>query len=96
MSLRSIFQRFNGLGELGLAAFDHVLEQPVVPPPAALLQADRRARIVFHVGVRAEICETWLPLWRVLQQARCDDLAPRIDRLRGLFRDRLLPTADMH
>src|SRR5262245_53259447 len=71
LSLRSVFQRFDGLSELGLSAFDHVLQQPFEAPPAAVLKADRLTRIAFHAAMRANTCETWLPMWRVVMQARC-------------------------
>jgi hypothetical protein len=48
-------------------------------------------RIACHAAMRAKTCETWLPLWRVVMQARCsqDCLAPRIGEVRRLTRERL-------
>ncbi|MFO1080543.1 MAG: TetR/AcrR family transcriptional regulator [Reyranellaceae bacterium] len=88
-SLRSIFQRFPSMADVGLAAFDHVLEQPILPPPAEVLRGDRATRIAFHVGFRGSICETWIPVWRVVTQARCDEMAKRVEILRGRTRERV-------
>jgi AcrR family transcriptional regulator len=90
LSLRSVFQRFDGLAELGLSAFDHVLHQPVEAPPLAILQADRPTRIAFHAAMRAKTCETWLPLWRVAMQVKCSEgLRLHIGEVRRLTRERL-------
>jgi hypothetical protein len=91
LSLRSVFQRFEGLCELGLSAFDHVLRQPFVELPAAVLKADRATRIAFHAAMRANTCEAWLPMWRVAMQASCsrEVLQSRLGEVRRLTRERL-------
>jgi hypothetical protein len=92
LSLRSVFQRFDGLSELGLSAFDHVLRQPFETPSAAVLQSDRASRIAFHAAMRARTCEKWLPLWRVAVQAPCassEHLGARLAEVRRLGRERL-------
>jgi hypothetical protein len=91
LSLRSVFQRFNGLSELALSAFDHILRQPYAALPAAVLRADRTSRIAFHAEMRAKTCETWLPLWRLVMQASCaqDCVGSRISEVRRLTRERL-------
>jgi AcrR family transcriptional regulator len=91
-SQRLIFERFGTLGGLGLAAFDHILQnRERTEPDDDVLNADRQARIRYQVTVRAHRCETWLPIWRLVVsvQGNPSALAERIEKVRELTRARL-------
>ena len=91
-SQRLIFERFGSLGQLGLAAFDNILQsRERTVPDDAVLNAGRQARIRYQVGVRALRCETWLPVWRLVGsvQGAPTALEERIERVRSLTRARL-------
>jgi AcrR family transcriptional regulator len=91
-SQRLIFERFGSLGQLGLAAFDHILlSRERTVPDGEVLNAGRQARIRYQVGVRALRCETWLPVWRLVSsvQGAPRALEERIERVRSLTRARL-------
>lgn len=91
-SVRSVFGRFSGLVELSVAAIDYAMEQSLALPIGDKVHGDRQSRLKFQVTARARICETWLPLWRVLvrNQNEADELKDRIERVRDAIRDRLV------
>ncbi|MFO1079281.1 MAG: hypothetical protein U1E23_01455 [Reyranellaceae bacterium] len=90
-SMRTIFERFGTLANLGMAAFDAILEARAPTSAEAFLGADRASRIRFQVSVRANTCETFLPLWRLI--VRHEGAAPQVDerleKVRALTRARL-------
>lgn len=65
-SVRSIFERFSDLNALSLASADHAIALGQAEAVARDVEGDRQSRILSHVDTRAEACERWLPLWRVL------------------------------
>jgi AcrR family transcriptional regulator len=65
-SVRSIFERFSDLDALSLAATDYAIALGQAEAVARDTDGDRAARIRSHVRTRAESCEKWLPLWRML------------------------------
>ena len=65
-SVRSIFERFSDLDTLSLAAADYAIVLGRAEAVARDTEADRATRIRSHVLTRAEACEKWLPLWRML------------------------------
>lgn len=91
VSQRSVFERFGSLGALGLAAFDYILENWSPTPAGDVVKADRPSRIRFQVGVRARVCETWLPVWRLVVRAQgtSQALDERVEMVRASTRRRL-------
>ena len=71
-SVRSIFERFDDMQALQLAALDHALVQVAATAPSIERQGDRLSRIASQVEGRALSCERWLPLWRALLATRVD------------------------
>ena len=65
-SVRSIFERFSDLDTLSLAAADYAIVLGQAEAVARDTEGDRATRIRSHVLTRAEACEKWLPLWRML------------------------------
>lgn len=65
-SVRSIFERFSDLDTLSLAAADYAIVLGQAEAVARETEGDRATRIRSHVLTRAEACEKWLPLWRML------------------------------
>lgn len=65
-SVRSIFERFADLDALSLATADYAIALGQAEAVAVDVDADRTTRIASHVRVRAQACEKWLPLWRIL------------------------------
>jgi len=65
-SVRSIFERFSDLDALSLAATDYAIAIGQAEAVARDPDGDRATRIRSHVRTRAEACEKWLPLWRML------------------------------
>jgi AcrR family transcriptional regulator len=65
-SVRSIFERFSDLDALTLAATDYAIALGQAEAVASDTDGDRAARIRSHVRTRAQACEKWLPLWRML------------------------------
>lgn len=90
-SVRSIFERFTDLDQLGLAAIDHVVGLGLSTPVGDKAEGDRQARLRFQVETRARICEGWLPLWRVLvrHQDEGDEVKTRIHMVREAIMARL-------
>ena len=90
-STRSTFERFTNRNELGLAAIDHVIGLGLSTPVGNMTESDRQPRIRFQVETRARICESWLPLWRVLvrHQDEGDMVRARIHMVREAILARL-------
>lgn len=65
-STRSMFERFTNRDELSLAAIDYVIGLGLSTPVGDRAEGNRQSRLRFQVETRARICESWLPLWRVL------------------------------
>jgi AcrR family transcriptional regulator len=93
-STRSIFERFNDLNALTLATADHAIVQGQADAAPRDSDADRPTRIRSHVAVRAQACERWLSLWRVLSatQHELAELKTRVTlvRLANIERMRLM------
>lgn len=85
-SVRSIFERFPDLDALSLATADYAIAAGQAQAPAEDVEGDRATRIQSHVRTRAEACERWLPLWRILTspstQAQVAALAMRVQAVR--------------
>lgn len=81
-SVRSIFERFSDLDALSLAATDYAIALGQAEAVARDAEGDRAARIRSHVRTRAQACEKWLPLWRILTakpvQEQVTDLRLRV------------------
>lgn len=65
-SVRSIFERFSDLDALSLTATDYAIALGQAEAVARDTEGDRAARIRSHVHTRAQACEKWLPLWRMI------------------------------
>lgn len=91
-SVRSVFERFDDLLELSLAAADFAFAAGLAQATVRDVDGDRAARIRSQVETRAGICEQWLPLWRVLlhNQRESRLLTVRIDRMRDAVWARLM------
>lgn len=90
-SIRSIFERFTDLDQLGLAVIDHVIGLGLSMPAGNRAEGDRQSRLRFQVETRARICEHWLPIWRVLMrnEDRGDSVKARIHIIREAILARL-------
>ncbi len=86
-SVRSIFERFPDLTALRVAVTDYAIAEARAHAALRDLDAPRAARIRSQVEQRAETCERWLPLWRVLSTdvSHSPDLAQRIGVIRQLI-----------
>lgn len=84
-SVRSVFERFDDLLALSLAAADYAFAEGLAQAAIRDLDGTREQRLRAQVETRAGICERWLPLWRVLlhNQNESEFLRTRI----GLMRD---------
>ncbi|MBY0324294.1 MAG: hypothetical protein K2X72_36625 [Reyranella sp.] len=92
-STRSIFERFTDLDALSLATADYAIAQGQAEAVARDVDADRASRIRSHVETRAQACERWLPLWRIItRQDQIADLKMRVVlvRLANIERMRLM------
>ncbi len=65
-SVRSIFERFSDLDALSLAVADYAITLGQAEAEVCDTEGDRATRIRSHVRTRAQACERWLPLWRIL------------------------------
>ncbi len=83
-SVRSIFERFDDLLALTIAATDYAFAIEQARATRQPRTGPRSERLRYNVERRSDICERWLPLWRVLLQHRNDsELArARIKRIR--------------
>jgi AcrR family transcriptional regulator len=66
-SVRSVFERFQNIEALELAALDHLAFQLATTTGKPELQADRRTRMEAYINMRAATCEAWIAHWRVLR-----------------------------
>jgi hypothetical protein len=92
-SVRSIFERFSDLDALSLATADHAIALGQAQAGARDTEGDRATRIRSHVSTRAQACEKWLPLWRILTakpvQEQLPDLRARVLAVRRANVERL-------
>ncbi|MFN4016432.1 MAG: TetR/AcrR family transcriptional regulator [Reyranella sp.] len=92
-SVRSIFERFSDLDALSLAAADYAIALGDAESVARDTEGDRATRIRSHVRTRAQACEKWLPLWRMLTAGPADeqvtDLRSRVLAVRRANRERV-------
>lgn len=98
-STRSIFERFTDLNALTLATADYAIAQGQAEAVARNIDGDRATRIHSHIATRAQACERWQSLWRVLVATQ-DELAElktrvvlarlgNIERMRLMYRPEL-------
>ena len=75
-----MFERFDDLQTLSIAAVDHAFAIGESQAVARNVDGQRHERIRSHVETRAETCERWVPLWRVAvaNQERLDALKVRL------------------
>ena len=92
-SVRSIFERFSDLDALSLATADYAIALGQAEAEPRDIEGDRAARIRSHVHTRAQACEKWLPLWRILTakpvQEQLSDLRARVLAVRRANVERL-------
>ena len=82
-SVRSIFERFSDLNTLSLATADYAIAQGQAAAVARNVGGDRPTRIQSHVETRAQACEKWLPLWRIMtMQDQIAELRKRVVMVR--------------
>ena len=86
-SVRSIFERFPDLTALRVAVTDYAIAEARASAALRDLDAPRATRIKSQVAQRAQTCERWLPLWRVLSTdgSQSPDLKKRITVIRQLI-----------
>ena len=90
-SVRSLFERFTDLDQLALAAIDHIIGIGLAMTVSDMAEGDRQVRLRLQVETRARICESWLPLWRVLvrYEDESDSVKARIQMVREAILARL-------
>ncbi len=90
-SLRTMYLHFSDIGTLSIAACDYAIQQGLSVPVGDKPAADRLTRIRFQVEIRAQNCERWLPLWRMLlhYQDSVPELGRRVAIARQLVFERL-------
>ncbi len=90
-SVRSVFERFDDLLALSLAAADFAFAEGLAQAAIRDPNGTREQRLRAQVETRAGICERWLPLWRVLlhNQNESEFLKTRIGRMRDAVWARL-------
>ena len=91
ISTRLIFERFSDLAALSLATVDHAFSMAEAQAAPRGVDGDRMTRIRSHVETRAQICERWLPLWRVvmINQSRLSELRDRLKVMREVVLARI-------
>jgi len=84
ISTRSVFERFVDLQRLSLATVDHAFAMGEAQAVARNIDGDRQTRVRSHVETRAQTCEHWLPVWRVViaNLGRLDALRERVRFIR--------------
>jgi AcrR family transcriptional regulator len=84
ISVRSVFERFSDLQTLSLETADYAFALGEAQAVARNVDGDRATRLRSHVETRANTCERWLPLWRVViaNQGRLEELKSRIRFIR--------------
>jgi AcrR family transcriptional regulator len=90
-SVRSVFERFPDLGALRLAVTDQAIAEARAQAALRDLEADRSTRVRSQVATRAQTCEKWLPLWRVINadQEPSPELLERVRLIRELVARRI-------
>jgi AcrR family transcriptional regulator len=88
-SVRSVFERFADLDALSLATADYAIALGQAEAVARNVDGDRPTRIRSHVETRAQACEKWLPLWRVIVGLDQPQLKQRVALARFANIDRL-------
>ena len=96
-SVRSLFERFADLDTLNLATADYAITQGQAEAVARNVEGDRPTRIRSHIETRAQACEKWLPLWRVILSLDQPELRQRaamarfanIERMKLMYRPEL-------
>lgn len=92
-SVRSIFERFTDLDALSLATADYAIALGQAQAEPRDVGGDRAARIRSHVHTRAQACEKWLPLWRILTakpvEEQVSDIRARVLAVRRANVERL-------
>jgi AcrR family transcriptional regulator len=88
-SQRSIYERFTDLDALNLATADYAIAQGQAEAVARHVDGDRPTRIRSHVETRAQACEKWLPLWRILVNLDKPELRQRVAMVRFANVERL-------
>ncbi len=104
ISTRLIFERFTDLAALSLATVDHAFATAEAQALPRGVDGDRATRIRAHVETRAQTCERWLPLWRVVtvNQSRLTALRDRlavmrqvvVARIRLMYAPELAPLSE--
>ena len=84
ISTRSIFERFVDLQGLSRATVDYAFAIGEAQAVARNVDGDRPTRVRSHVETRANTCERWLPVWRVVvaNQGRLEELRERVTFIR--------------
>jgi AcrR family transcriptional regulator len=84
VSARLIFERFVDLQGLSLATVDHAFAMGEAQAVARNVDGDRPTRLRSHVETRAQTCERWLPVWRVViaNLGRLEQLRDRVRFIR--------------
>lgn len=84
ISTRAVFERFVDLQGLSLAAVDHAFAIGAAQAVARNVDGDRQTRLQSHVETRAQTCERWLPVWRVViaNLGKLDALRDRVRFIR--------------
>ena len=84
ISTRSIFERFVDLQGLSLATVDYAFTTGEAQAIARNVDGDRPTRLRSHVETRADTCERWLPVWRVVvaNQFKLQELRDRVSFIR--------------
>ena len=88
-SVRSVFGRFSDLDALSVAAADYAIPRAQAEAIARDTDADRATRIRSHIRTRAQICENWLPLWRLVVRQGQPKLRERVALVRSAIIERL-------
>ena len=91
ISTRSVFERFVDLQRLSLATVDHAFAMGEAQAVARNIDGDRQTRVRSHVETRAQTCEHWLPVWRVViaNLGRLDALRERVRFIRQVIVKRM-------
>jgi AcrR family transcriptional regulator len=90
-SVRSVFERFDDLLALTIAAADYAFAEGLARSLRHDLPGSRMERLRAKVERRSLICERWLPLWRILlhHQSESEQVKVRIERIRDAIWARL-------
>lgn len=85
-SVRSVFERFDDLLALTIAAADYAFAETIARAIRQDRSGTRIERLHANVERRSSICERWLPLWRVLlhHQTESELVSERIRQIRDV------------